>query len=373
MKLAPYPLALALALSAACAAQVDAPSGSLRAPLVFPGPDHGVTAIAYTVVDAAGTCADAPIASATRPIEAEPLPIHLEGDAPGGDAHPFGDALFVLPPGDYRVCATPLLADGTASPDCAPTSGTATVLAEQTTEIVLIAQCEGDATGGLDVVVALNSPPHIDDLTLSPSKFSEDCAPVTLAVAASDPNGDALSYTWAVVSVPAGGSATIADLGAGSATFQATAPGAYGVTVTVDDGHTASASLTFPIHVSGTCASGPTSDCCTAHAEPGCDDSLCTADVCSVDPFCCEFAWDPTCADEALNLCPAQCGPTPPGGQCPAEEPTPNAPCTDEGLTCEFGQECCCGDCFPSFSCTCLSGTWACLFTDACLAPPCEP
>ncbi|MEZ4269436.1 MAG: hypothetical protein R3F39_24005 [Myxococcota bacterium] len=316
MKLTPVIIALS-ALVAACASSGDSPTGTLRAPLVFPGPDHGVTDIGYVVVHASETCAGTPIATATRPIEAEPLPIHLEGDPPGGDAHPFGDALFVLPPGDYRVCATPLLADGSPSPDCAAVEGTATVIAEVTVEIVLISQCDGDPTGALDIVTALNDPPHIDGLGLDPSKFSENCAPVTMNVSASDPNGDTLGYTWTLLSAPAGQTATLTDLGAGSGVFEATGPGAYSVQVVVDDGHGATASLTFPIHVSGDCG-------------------------------------------------------VPPGGTCPATAPDPNGACTDEGLVCDYGQECCCGECFSSFVCECSAGGWACFFTDACFIPSCD-
>lgn len=54
---------------------------------------------------------------------------------------------------------------------------------------------------------------------------------------------------------------------------------------------------------------------------------------------------------------------------CP-ESATPNSACSDEGLSCQFGQECCCGACYPSLSCTCGGGTWACAATDACLGAP---
>jgi|GEM_PF-1162477 len=55
---------------------------------------------------------------------------------------------------------------------------------------------------------------------------------------------------------------------------------------------------------------------------------------------------------------------------CPAEVPAGGS-CTVDGLDCDYGQECCCGDCFPSTSCTCAGGTWACLATDACFIPSC--
>jgi len=37
------------------------------------------------------------------------------------------------------------------------------------------------------------------------------------------------------------------------------------------------------------------------------------------------------------------------------------------GLQCSYGKECCCGTCKPSMTCNCSDGTFACLYTDACL------
>lgn len=52
-------------------------------------------------------------------------------------------------------------------------------------------------------------------------------------------------------------------------------------------------------------------DCCTDHVAPGCDDPTCSAQVCGVDPFCCQVQWDGICANEANTFC-AACG-VPPG------------------------------------------------------------
>lgn len=54
---------------------------------------------------------------------------------------------------------------------------------------------------------------------------------------------------------------------------------------------------------------------------------------------------------------------------CPAEMPALGSPC-DHGLDCEYGQECCCGECHPSMVLTCDQGAWLGLHTDACLAAP---
>ncbi len=56
-------------------------------------------------------------------------------------------------------------------------------------------------------------------------------------------------------------------------------------------------------------------------------------------------------------------------GVCPSE--FPSGSCSDEGLRCEYGQECCCGECFPSLVATCSGGSWAGMNTDACFRPGC--
>jgi len=48
----------------------------------------------------------------------------------------------------------------------------------------------------------------------------------------------------------------------------------------------------------------PTAGSCTApHATPACADAECCVGVCTVDPFCCQSAWDEVCAEEALIGC----------------------------------------------------------------------
>ena len=55
---------------------------------------------------------------------------------------------------------------------------------------------------------------------------------------------------------------------------------------------------------------------------------------------------------------------------CPAAAPIGAAGCSD-GLSCEYGEECCCGDCHPSLVCDCRGGQWGCYYTDACMIPHC--
>ncbi len=57
---------------------------------------------------------------------------------------------------------------------------------------------------------------------------------------------------------------------------------------------------------------------------------------------------------------------------CPVDPPIGKNGCTKPALTCNYGQECCCGTCHPSTVCSCNSdGTWACYATDACMIPSC--
>eukprot|EP01084_Bolivina_argentea_P094099 169171_1 len=52
---------------------------------------------------------------------------------------------------------------------------------------------------------------------------------------------------------------------------------------------------------------------------------------------------------------------------CPDIETQPGADCDYEGMTCSWGEETCCGETHASYQCTCMSGSAACLHTDACL------
>jgi len=55
------------------------------------------------------------------------------------------------------------------------------------------------------------------------------------------------------------------------------------------------------------CGDVGTGSCFVAHATPACDDAGCCQAVCSVDPVCCTFSWDQTCAALATEIC-SDCG-----------------------------------------------------------------
>jgi uncharacterized membrane protein len=220
------------------------PIGSLTAS-ISTSSNHDVRAVRFRVVRADQSCADDPMREETVTL----VNNHLAGDEAA--THSSADALFILTRGEYRVCAQPLKDDGSASAECAPVEKTAQVFAGLTTEIVLVSQCSGEDSGGLDVTTVFNDPPQIDDVTIEPGQSLGTCQQAVLSATASDPNRDPLSYTWELVTGTAEFSAT-----GNTARFTATSTGEYNVRLTVVDVHDATASLRIPLHVSkGVCAS----------------------------------------------------------------------------------------------------------------------
>ena len=210
------------------------------------GSDHDVAQFEFRIVeDGTGDCTTGTVvATQMVPLEEEPLPPWIGA----GPDHHFADGLFVLPAGSYLACALPLDAASAPSAECAPASASVVAVGGATTEIVLTSQCDGDANGGIDVVAMLNDPPSIDDLDIAPSKFIRLCEQADITLTASDIDGDPISYSWAVTGAPAMSNPSLTAM-ADQATFSTDAPGDYEVTVTVTDAHTATASLSFPIHV----------------------------------------------------------------------------------------------------------------------------
>ena len=175
-------------------------------------------------------------------------------DGAGGN----GDAFFVVPPGDYKVVATPLDANGKPSAACSVSTVTAHVVAKQTTEVVLSIFCSADATGGLDVVVTVEQGPVITALDFKPSKFVLACSPATISLSATDADGDPLAYSWSILDGPVGARSAL-SYDENIAVFRAETPGDYELQASVADaaGHTAT--LSFPVHNidGGGCSLGP--------------------------------------------------------------------------------------------------------------------
>lgn len=226
-----------------------APLGRISAALQLSDLHGDVTSVRVAVVPSGASCEAPPLFVAYPGLEAEALPASVAGSA--GSFRPFADALFVLAPGDYRVCATPLAGEQ-ASAQCGAATADVTVSASHTTEVLLISQCSAESNGGLDVVVGLNQPPRIDAINLSPGKFISVCESLSIDVAADDPNQDALTYAFSL-STESG--ALHAD--GAHATFSGPA-GDYQINVLVTDVHGQPTMLTFPVHVSAATCAVPT-------------------------------------------------------------------------------------------------------------------
>ena len=180
-------------------------------------------------------------------LEDENLPEWLLEEGTG-DNHSFSDGLFVLRQGSYDVFAFPMQDEATPSAMCSEVQETVEVEGGFTTEIVLMANCEGELSGGMDVAVALNHQPVIEDLVLVPGKFIFTCEELSLNVVAFDPDNDDFIVSWEVIATPDGGDFSLTETEDG-AIFSTTAPGPYSLQVTVTDVYDVSAYLNFPVHV----------------------------------------------------------------------------------------------------------------------------
>jgi len=92
--------------------------------------------------------------------------------------------------------------------------------------------------------------------------------------------------------------------------------------------------------------------------------------LCAALP-CCHFNLNPL--DPGFGLCWSDVG----AGlcsapECPVEEPESGSPCGHPaGEQCSYGEECCCGECYPSKRTECVGGRWMGWHTDACFHPNC--
>jgi|GEM_PF-1456756 len=298
-------IAFTSALGSACTDATSEPGtsgalGVLHAGLAFENPVHDVTHVAVDVIAPDLLCGEAiPLQHKVVPIEEEYLPDWLGSD---GAMHPFGDALFVLAPGDYRVCVSPLAGDE-PSLYCGPVDTLATVVASRTTETAVYSQCSDTPNGAVDIVAGLNDPPHIDDLAISPGKFAWACETATISLSASDPNGDSLSYRLEVLEEPGGGLYTLPTPGPDFAVRLCT-PGPWLLRATAIDASGAIAQMEFPMNIIGAECPGAGGRCHRPNGSPGCNDVACCQRVCQQSRGCCQGGgWDDACAALAGELC----------------------------------------------------------------------
>ena len=124
----------------------------------------------------------------------------------------------------------------------------------------------------------------------------------------------------------------------------------------------------------GTCAgvcpcAGP---CCDAHASPGCDDYPCQACVCSQEPYCCGDAgeWNYQCAADARGLCADACACAERGPCCLGHEGQGCEEPLCEACVCDLDPSCCTTE--WTAACAALAGGAQCAETCGCPGGCCE-
>lgn len=178
--------------------------------------------------------------------------VQVSGDWADGAAgdHYLADCFFVGPPGDWSIDDISAIDSDLNSLSCctADWDPSVTVDESETTEVNGLIQCTTEQNGALDIYVTVNTPPQIIDVDISPSKFGETCSVITLTATAVDPEGDDISYSWFVISEPAGADYTLDDIGS-EAFFATTTLGDYTIRLVVSDETGASHYLDFPLHI----------------------------------------------------------------------------------------------------------------------------
>jgi hypothetical protein len=108
-----------------------------------------------------------------------------------------------------------------------------------------VTSLDSDPVTFVDCEVQENQAPVIDSIS-TPNSPTIDTE-LFLSAAASDADGDDLSYSWSITEAPTGNGASLT--GAASASFIPTAEGDYNISLTVTDGNGGSASRTVTLSV----------------------------------------------------------------------------------------------------------------------------
>jgi hypothetical protein len=190
----------------------------------------------------------------------------------------IADALFVLPAGDYKVCAIPVkdLTSNTQSDICSPVFlSPVSVVAEVVNEITLTSLCS-NPNGGLDVITQFKDLVLITGLTIEPSKFITTCDTATITITVDDPKV-VNTYDWTITLSPLGSNPKLTKLDPPwSAEFTTDMAGEYQVQVEVTNPAGNKTSLKeIPIHVRVCCEND--GDCVNSTQGKFCCKNICKA------------------------------------------------------------------------------------------------
>ncbi len=215
-----------LILGTACGGQTidSGEMGMLGAALTGDGSMFGVEAIAYKLVSPSESCAAAPIAEET--------------------ASDGTEVQFVLAAGRYRVCATPLDAEGAPSRVCRRAQQVTRVQAGEFREVRLISQCRSSGTGAAGISTEFNQAPKIEQLEISPERTFSRCGSATIDVTPSDADGDSVSVEFNVSAGSCG-----LDASGTTAIVSSDSVGACEVRITATDEYEGRTTLTVPLVV----------------------------------------------------------------------------------------------------------------------------
>lgn len=239
-----FQLALTLILVAGCADPTPELSHGDIHLAIRGGPVDGIEGMRVEILNRAG----ATIASRDVPLLSQSLPPSQLPDA--GGEHDFTDAYFVVPAGPNTVRVTPLDVRGLPNSLCRPGTAAVEVVARHTTEVVVIAQCQGGQNGGIDVVAVPNQAPSINNLSFQPAKFVRPCEKLQIQADATDPDNDPVTYRFSVLTTPPAADYDFNSTG-NVLDFAARTAGDYSAEVTACDSLGGCTSLSFPIHVAG--------------------------------------------------------------------------------------------------------------------------
>lgn len=223
-------------------------------------PGDGKTALAISFLTSGSTDTSCGVAAGVQVMISDGLgeqqSCNAEWAPVEADGQQVADCFFVLHSGRWQVDKVAVIDGGNQALSCCHGNwpSTVSVAESSTTEFGASFNCDTPSNGALDIFAKVNRPPQINDVNISPSKFGSSCSLITLDAAASDPDGDGVTYSWGVMDSPKGSDFAIESRGQ-IGYFVGSGIGTYQMRLVVSDDFSATHYLDFPIHLTegGSC------------------------------------------------------------------------------------------------------------------------